>query len=36
MLAINNFGGVNSRRLRATSLGTYYAGQMLIALSLAV
>ncbi|WP_418845496.1 lysoplasmalogenase family protein [Parafannyhessea umbonata] len=35
MLAIN-FGGVNSRRLRATSLGTYYAGQMLIALSLAV
>lgn len=36
MLAINNFGGVNSRRLRAASLGTYYAGQMLIALSLAV
>lgn len=36
MLAVNNFGGVNSRRLRATSLGTYYAGQMLIALSLAV
>ena len=36
MLAVNNFGGVNSRRLRAASLGTYYAGQMLIALSLAV
>lgn len=36
MLAVNNFGGVNSRRLRATSLGTYYAGQMLIALSLVV
>ncbi|MGN0076888.1 MAG: lysoplasmalogenase family protein [Parafannyhessea sp.] len=36
MLAVNNFGGVNSPRLRAVSLGTYYAGQTLIALSLAM
>jgi uncharacterized membrane protein YhhN len=36
MLAVNNFGGVNSPRLRAISLGTYYAGQTLIALSLAL
>ncbi|RRF91123.1 MAG: hypothetical protein DUD33_01080 [Coriobacteriaceae bacterium] len=36
MLAVNNFGGVDSQRLRAASLGTYYAGQMLIALSLAL
>lgn len=36
MLAVNNFGGVNSPRLRAASLGTYYAGQTLIAFSLAL
>lgn len=34
MLAVNTFGGLDSPRLRATSLGTYYAGQSLIALSL--
>lgn len=34
MLAVNTFGGLDIPRLRATSLGTYYAGQSLIALSL--